>query len=116
MSDDSYRLNENYKDRINGEILSAANDFRSGKLGVIAVSRKLSGYRPVVELVRPDLADALMMFVVVDSETDALPIGPVRDMWHPSTAEIEDQKVKDAEELYREDIRKACGQVVLLLR
>jgi hypothetical protein len=115
MSDDSYRLNAEYKDRINGEILIAANDFLSGRLGVIAVSRKLSHYRSIVEQARPDLAVALITFVAVDSETDALPLGPVRQMWHPSTAEIEDQKIKEAQEHYQKYIRDACDEIIQLL-
>ena len=56
-----------------------------------------------------------MTFVAIDSETDALPIGAVREMWHPSTAALEDQKIADAEERFREAANEACRRVLELL-
>lgn len=60
------------------QILSLAKQFLGGQLGVIAASRKLSPLRHEVEA---ELAEVLVVFTGIDSETDTLPIGDVRRHW-----------------------------------
>jgi hypothetical protein len=71
----------------------------------------MSALKHDVAAVWPELGEVLMTFVAIDSETDALPIGPVRESWHPSTAAFDDQKIADAEEGFREAAREACRRV-----
>ena len=104
MVDNRYPTNEGYAAHINAELVSAARDFLADKVGVIATARILEPRLLTLEDYRLDLANATRMVVAIDSETDALPLGKVREMWHPSTTPIEDAKLKRAEELYRQDI------------
>ena len=116
MADNNrYRMDEGYAAHVNAELVSAARDFLADKVGVIATARILKPPLHTLEDYRPDLANAAQMVVAIDSETDALPIGKVREMWQPSTAAIEDAKVKQAEELYRQDISAVCRELVRVL-
>ncbi|MGH7190688.1 MAG: hypothetical protein ACREF0_16080 [Acetobacteraceae bacterium] len=56
-----------------------------------------------------------MTFVAIDSETEALPIGAVRDIWHPSSAAREDQKIADVEGRFRSAAHAACRRILTLL-
>lgn len=62
------------------QILSLAKEFLAGQLGVIAASRKLSLPRHDVEV---ELAEVLVVFSGIDTETYTLPIGEVRQPWSP---------------------------------
>ena len=62
------------------QILHAARQLIAGQLGVIAASRLLSHFRHEAE---PEVAEVLLTFVGIDSETDALPIGAIRCNWSP---------------------------------
>jgi len=115
MEKSSYEFDEEYRRRIDAEICSLALKFHSGELGVIAVSRELRRYRTVVEKKSPELAAVLMTFVAVDSETDALPIGRIRERWHPSTIDIEDQKIQKAESMYCATVNSACEKILRIL-
>jgi hypothetical protein len=115
MVDNRYRMDEGYAAHINAELVSAARDFLADKVGVIATARILKPHLHALEDYRPDLAKTTRMVVAIDSETDALPIGNVREMWHPSTAAIEDAKAKHSEELCRQDISAVCRELVRVL-
>lgn len=97
MNAGRYRTDHGFRAKVHAEILRTVEEFRSGKVGVIAASRTLGKHEYVIENSWPELATALRVFVGINSETDALPIGRVRDMWHPDTAHSEDQKVEQAE-------------------
>jgi hypothetical protein len=62
------------------QILHAAKQLIAGQLGVIAASRLLSHFCHEAE---PKVAEVLLTFVGIDSETDALPIGAIRCNWSP---------------------------------
>ena len=92
-----------------------ADQLLTGTIGVIAVSRAMRRFQEEVKAAWPELGNVLMTFVAIDSETDSLPIGTVREKWHPLTAGIEDQKVADAEARFGEPARDACRRVLELL-
>ncbi len=115
MVDNRYRLDEQYAAHVNADLVSAARDFLAYKVGVIATARTMKPYLHTLEDHRSDLADATRTVVAIDSETDALPIGKVREMWHPSAAAMEDVKVKHAEELYHNDMFAVCQELVRVL-
>jgi hypothetical protein len=85
------------------------------EIGVIAASRAMSCFQGEVAVVWPELGKVLMTFTAIDSETDALPIGAVREVWHPSTAALEDQKIADAEERFHSTAHEACLRILALL-
>jgi hypothetical protein len=115
MSTESYRLNLEYQASIDNRLRLSAEQLLRGEIGVIAASRAMNRFQEEVAVVWPELGEGLMVFVAIDSETDALPIGAVREMWHPSTAALEDQKVADAEERFRSAAHEACRRIVALL-
>jgi len=94
------------------QILSLAKQLLSGQLGVIAASRELSPLRHRVET---DLAEVLVVFTGIDSETDALPIGEVRQHWSPDALERKDREIADAEKFYRDTAIEAATRLLQIL-
>lgn len=115
MSSGSCDNDLKFRDHVHAEIRRAVTELKAGEIGVIAVSRKLSAFQYTVERKWPELAAALMVFVRIDSETDALPVGRLREMWHPATAHLEDQKVQQAEHHWRPYALEAGGRIARLL-
>jgi DNA-directed RNA polymerase subunit RPC12/RpoP len=100
---------------IQKEILSTAKQLIADRLSVIAASRKLAGLRHYDQYVQPRIAEALLTFVGIDSETDALPIGAERKQWDPEALQRKDREIKDAEQFYRDSAIKAATELVRLL-
>jgi hypothetical protein len=83
-----------------------------GRLGVIQASRELSRFRHDVE---PQLAEILLTFAGIDSETDAHPIGRVRKEWNRDALEQKDREIAEAERFYRDSAMSAAAELVRLL-
>jgi hypothetical protein len=94
------------------QILHAARQLIAGQLGVIAASRLLSHFRHEAE---PKVAEVLLTFVGIDSETDALPIGAVRENWSPEALKRKDREIAEAEQFYRETALNAAAELLRLL-
>ncbi len=94
------------------QILSLAKQFLGGQLGVIAASRKLSPLRHEVEA---ELAEVLVVFTGIDSETDTLPIGDVREHWSPEALERKDREIIEVENFYRQPATEAATRLLQLL-
>jgi len=94
------------------QILRAAKQLIAGQLGVIAASRELSRFRHDVE---PQVAEVLLTFVGIDSETDTLPIGGVRKEWNREALERKDKEITDAERIYRDSAMNAAAELIRLL-
>ena len=98
--------------KIDTQVLHIAKQLLAGRLGVIAASRELSRLRHDVE---PQVAEVLLTFVGIDSETDTLPIGAVRKEWNPEALERKDRQIVEAERFYRDSaIESACKLIRLL--
>jgi len=54
----------------------------------------------------------------ISSETDDLPIGRVREHWHPDSLSEKDHEIRRLESLWREQMLRACERIrrILLLR
>jgi hypothetical protein len=115
MTADWYHRDLGYRTLVRSQLRQLAEQLLRGDIGVIAAARALSHFRYVVEADWPEMGDALLAFVVIDSETDALPIGKVREMWHPSTAALEDRKVAAAEDMFRQPAHQAAHRILSLL-
>jgi len=98
--------------RLRVQILHVAKELIGGRLGVIAASRELSRLRHDVE---PQLAEILLTFTGIDSETDTLPIGKVRKEWNRDALERKDQEIAEAERFYRDSAMNAAAKLVRLL-
>lgn len=55
---------------------------------------------------------ALDAFVGVDSETDVLPIGRIRELWSADALVEADRKIEEADALYRDWIEDACRRLL----
>jgi len=74
----SYRYNLEYRASARNQMRDIAQRFLAGEIGVIKATRPLSPFHAVVE---PMMSRALGVFVGIDSETDALPIGDLLQQW-----------------------------------
>jgi len=94
------------------QILHVAKELIGGRLGVIAASRELSQLRHDVE---PQLAEILLTFTGIDSETDTLPIGRVRKEWNRDALDRKDREIAEAELFYRDSAMTAAAELIRLL-
>ena len=79
---------------------------------MIAASRELGYLRHDVE---PNVANVLLTFTGIDSETDDLPIGRVRKEWSREALPRKDQEIAAAEQLYRDSAVNAATELIRLL-
>jgi len=105
----SYRYNLEYRASVRAEMLRLTEQLLSGELSVVAAARALKPFRNAVE---PELSEILDVFVAIDSETDSLPLGEVRQHWNPGSLEREDMKVAVAERIWRERAMDAGTRLV----
>jgi hypothetical protein len=59
-----------------------------------------------------DLEGVFETFVGVDSETDDLPVGPVRAEWNPAVLALKDIEIARCERQYRSVVLKACRELI----
>ena len=93
-------------------MLAIAKQFLEEKLGLVQTSRELLQFRDGVE---PEIGTLLDVFVGIDSETDALPIGTERVLWNVQALEVEDRKIAAAEVQWRGRANAAARQLVKLI-
>jgi hypothetical protein len=79
-------------------VASIAQKVLDGELGVIEGAREIIGLDGIA---LPVDDQDLMRMVAVDSETDALPLGRVRELWAPEVLERKDEEIRRAEEWAR---------------
>ena len=79
---------------------------------MIAASRELGYLRHEVE---PHVANVLLTFAGIDSETDDLPIGGVRKEWSQEALQRKDQEIAAAERFYRDSAIDAATELIRLL-
>lgn len=111
MDQAAYRYNLEYRNRARATVLALAKDFLNGKRALIETARNL---REFGEL-EAEFWDSIRVFIGIDSETDALPIGDVRAMWDAKALQREDQKIAAAERRWAEPAKKAAQEIVRLL-
>jgi hypothetical protein len=112
MDRTAYPYNLEYRGKIGSEMLSLAKQMLAGKIGIIAASRELRTFQGEVE---PEIAAILNVFVGIDSETDSLPVGAVRQLWNLQALERGDRKIADAERLYHKVATEAGASLIRLL-
>ena len=93
-------------------MLAIAKQFVGEKLGLVQTARDMLQFRDGVE---PEIGTLLDVFVGIDSETDALPIGIERALWNLRALEIEDRKIAAAESRWHGRATEATRQLVRLL-
>jgi len=108
----SYRYNLEYRASAQSQMRDIAKRFLAGEIGVIEAARQ---FRPFHAVVEPMVARALSVFIGIDSETDALPIGDLRGQWSAKALRVEDEKITRAEREYGARGRAAAAHLVDLL-
>jgi hypothetical protein len=93
-------------------MLAQASGLVAGDLGVIAAARKLRGFWDGVE---PEIGALLLVFVGIDSETDALPVGNERAHWNAEALARKDIEIRAAEQRWRGQAVAAATQLIHLL-
>jgi hypothetical protein len=106
MLDRIYNLEE--KRRLVDALLARANAHLTGKVGPIETARAFSGFGGVDQA----LDKLLMTFVAVNSETDGLPTGEVRQHWNAESLKREDIQIAKAESWCCEMVADACRELV----
>jgi hypothetical protein len=80
----------------------------------------LEGARALLPHLReqPDLASAEDFNLTrgIESETDDLPLGSVRELWDPDALTEKDKEIARCEELWGDQFRGACERILLRLQ
>jgi hypothetical protein len=93
--------------------IAMAKRVLAGELGVIEGCRALSSMRWEFGAT---MTDEFSPFVAIDSETDDLPVGAVRDLWSVDALATKDLEIDRCEQLYRTQALEACSVLVERLR
>lgn len=75
----------------------------------------LEAVRQLVSLAHTDAVADLedrRFIIAVESETDNLPVGEVRNLWAPDSLKEKDVEIARAEALYRAQLMEACRRIV----
>ena len=81
-----------------------------GALGIIEGSRRLNDLRAAIGIYHLD--EDFVGFVAIDSETETLPIGAVRQRWNNEALVQKDREVEESERLYPDDALKDCRKLI----
>lgn len=95
------------------KIVTTAKEMLAGRCSYIG------GSRIIGDLVRrarvEQLNNPFDVFVAIDSETDTIPLGPVRDLWQPEALVTMAPSWDKSEEWARQYGEEACRRAVALL-
>lgn len=101
---------EEYVATVRVRAAETARSMIDGNLSFLEGARVLSSLRHDAEVSDGD--DDFMAFVVIDSETDDIPIGEVRQHWSIDALNKLDPEIKEAEEWARGVGFEACQSLV----
>src|ERR1700709_1565588 len=108
MLDRFYNLEE--KRRLVDDLLARTDAYLNGKVGPIETARSSDFWGR-----DENLDKILAAFVVVNDQTDAFPLGTVRQHWNPDALKREDTKIAMAELRCGEMVANACWDLVKAL-
>jgi len=109
MKRPSWATSETYWEKQCLRLVALANDLIEGRIGVLEASRQFSYYR---SWFRAEKDPDFTTFVAIDSETDNLPMGNVRQHWAIEALEKKDIEIQQCEEFYRSDAIEAARNLV----
>lgn len=112
MDRTAYRINLGYRESVRTQMLALATRFLTGETGVVETARRLSAYQDVPD---KDIESQIDVFIVIDSETDALPLGDARRHWSSDALVREDVKIAEAERRWHNAATEAATALRLLL-
>jgi|GEM_PF-1771232 len=79
-----------------------------GEESIIEGSRKMLPYR---SWMKEEANDVWTIFLIVDSESDHLPVGDVRALWNQQALIEKDKEIKQIEDFYRKDVQQAAAEI-----
>jgi hypothetical protein len=93
--------------------LKSARACLSGQIGAVEACWILSGFAINHERLLPKKDSNL--FIGILSETDALPVGTLKDEWHPDFLPAKMEQLAQYEARVTNDVRDACGRLITAL-
>jgi hypothetical protein len=93
------------------EIVKVAQAILDGTMDLIEGSRILHGLGH--DIFADDHDPDFLIFVVIDSDTDHLPIGDVRQLWIENALLEKDEEIRKIRAFYRDDVVQACSRLIL---
>jgi hypothetical protein len=99
-----------YVESTQRKVVETARAMLNGQLSFLVGSRRLAALRHEVDVAGSD-ADFLI-FVGIDSETDAFPLGEVRRHWSPEALAKLEPEIQNAENWAAEVGRDACESLI----
>jgi len=90
-------------------VRDVAKSMLEGRTTVLEAVRKLVSLAHTDAIV--DVEDRRLI-IGIESETDHLPVGEVRQLWAPDALEIKDVEIARCEELYMTPFLEACRRIV----
>jgi hypothetical protein len=93
------------------ELKAIAQDFVAGRMLALEAAVALATFEDEVP---GELRSALLPITAVASETDDIPLGGRRILWHPDVRAREDQKHDEAQ-AWAEPIVRQCSEKILKL-
>ncbi|WP_369059804.1 hypothetical protein ABOZ73_00340 [Caulobacter sp. 73W] len=89
-------------------LISITTDFLEGRISPLEAAIALA---PFEDDVAPELRECIADMVLVSSETDAIPVGSRRDLWHPDVRAREDEKHDSAQAWAEPMVRATCQRL-----
>lgn len=99
--------------RSRSEILATAKKMLTGRCSYIEGSRTINALAHEARLER--LEEPFVSFVAIDSETDEVPVGRVRELWHPEARAKLMPEWDEAERWAQQYGEEACHRAIALL-
>ena len=93
-------------------VVETARAMLDGRLSFIEGARRINGRKWDVGLPDPELDPDMVRFLLIDSETDTLPFGDIRQLWQPAALEKLQPKIEQSERWARETGWAACHSLI----
>jgi len=102
-----------YESRAMAAALKSASACLDGQIGAVEACWALSGFALSHEHLLPEKDSNL--FIGVQSETDALPVGTLREQWHPDFLPAKLEHIAQYEASITNEVKDACGRLIVAL-
>lgn len=106
---DNYGHGRAWVDDAPARAVAVARQIVAGELGAIEGCRELSSMRWEFGA---EMTELFLPFVAIDSETDHLPIGAVRELWQRDALARKDQEIHRFEQVQRTQTLEACLMLI----
>jgi hypothetical protein len=97
-------------DESRNRAIQIARNMVEGRIGALEATRALLPFLHA----DPSLAipEDLTTLKGIDSETDDLPVGRIREEWHPDRLHEKDKEIARCEKLYGQQVRSICERLL----